>query len=113
MWWTSGAEKMLDIVMNLDDAALCSLTEGLQNLRMKAVSGENIGTVFSYSTGALLLLQHCAAIPTDAMDLLDDVMSSADCSEFTDYMKRIYFTSKCTSTVGDYMEYLDAAEAEY
>ena len=106
-------KKMLDIVMNVDDAALRSLTEGLQSLRMKDVPGENVGTVVSYLKGALLLLQNCSAIPTDAMGLLNDVMSSADCSEFTNYMQSIYFASKRTGTVGDYMEYLDVAEAEY
>ena len=106
-------KKMLDIVMNVDDAALRSLTEGLQNLRMKDVPGENVGTVVSYLKGALLLLQNCGAIPTDAMGLLNDVMSSADCKDFTDYMKSIYFASKRTNTVGEYMKYLDEAEGEY
>ena len=69
-------KKMLDIVMNVDDAALWSLTGGLQNLRMKDVPGENVGTVVSYLKGALLLLQNCAAIPTDAMGLLNDVQST-------------------------------------
>ena len=40
-------------------------------------------------------------------------MSLADCSDFTDYMKSIYFASKRSNTVGDYMDYLDSAEAEY
>ena len=99
-------------MINVNDAALRSLMEG-QNLRMKDVPGENVGTVVSYLKGALLLLQNCAAIPTDAMGLLNDVMSSADCKDFTDYMKSIYFASKRTNTVGDYMVYLDAAEGEY
>ena len=80
---------------------------------MKDVPGENVGTVVSYLKGALLLLQNYSAIPTNAMGLLNDVMSSTDCSDFTSYMKSIYFASKRTGTVGDYMEYLDAAEAEY
>ena len=80
---------------------------------MKDVPGKNVGTVVSYLKGALLLLQNCAVIPTDAMGLLNNVMSSADCKDFTEYMKSIYFTSKRTNTVGDYMVYLDAAEAEY
>ena len=80
---------------------------------MKDVPGENVGTVVSYLKGALLLLQNCSAILTNAMGLLNDVMLSADCSDFTSYMKSIYFASKRTGTVGDYMEYLDAAEAEY
>ena len=106
-------KKMLDIVMNVDNAALHSLTEGLQNLRMKDASGENVGTVVKYLKGALLLLNNCAAIPTNTMGLLNDVMSSADCKYFTDYMKLIYFALKRTNTVGDYMKYLDKAEAKY
>ena len=95
-------KKMLDIVMNDNDAALPSLMEGLQNLRMKDVPGENIGTVVSYLKGTLLLLQNCAAILTDVMGILNNMMSSADCKYFTDYMKLIYFALKRTNTVGDY-----------
>ena len=49
-------KKMLDIVMDIDDLALQSLTEGLQNLRMKDVPGENVEMAVSYLKGALLLL---------------------------------------------------------
>ena len=72
--------------MNVDDAALRSLTENLQNLRMKDMPGENVETVISYLKCDLLLLQNCAAIPTDTMGLLDDVMSSVDHEEFKAYM---------------------------
>ena len=47
------------------------------------------------------------------MGLLNEVMVSADCDEFTEYMKSIYFASKRESLVGGYMEYLDTAEAKY
>ena len=40
-------------------------------------------------------------------------MVSADCDDFTDYMKSIYFSLKRNNAVGGYMEYLDTAEAEY
>ena len=80
---------------------------------MKDVAGENVGTVVSYLKGALLLLQNCGAIPTDIMGLLNDGMVSADCEEFTSYMKSIYFAAKRTSSGQSYMPYLDAAEAEY
>ena len=40
-------KKMLDIIMDVDDLALCSLTEALQSLRMKDLPGENVGTVVS------------------------------------------------------------------
>ncbi len=96
-------KKMLDIVMNVDNAALCSLTEGLQKLRIKDVPGGKVGTMVSYLKGALLLLQNCAAIPTETMGLLNNVMSFADCKDFTDYMNSIYFSSKRTNTMGDYM----------
>lgn len=100
--------------MDMDESALRSLTEALQNLRMKDVLGENVGTVVSYMKGALLLLQNCSAILTDGIVLLNDVMVSADCDVFTAYMKSIYFASKRDSTtVGGYMEYLDTAQAEY
>ena len=49
-------------VMDVEDSALCSLTEGLQNLRMKDITWENICTVVSYLKGSLFLLQNCQAI---------------------------------------------------
>ena len=106
-------KKTLDIVMDVDDPALRSLTEAFQTLRMKDMDGENVGTVVSYIKGALLLLQNCGAIPTDVMGFLNDVMVSADCDEFTAYMQSIYFASKRDSSSQGNMAYLDAAEAEY
>lgn len=106
-------KNMLGIVMNVDDDALRSLIENLQSLRMKDFPGENVGTVVSYLKGVLLLLENCEAIPMDAMSLLNDVMSSADCQEFTAYMQSIYLASKRDNTVGGYMEYLDSAESKY
>lgn len=96
-------KKALNIVMDVNDAALCSLAERLHNLRMKGTPGENVRTVVSYLKGALLILQNCSVIPTDTMGLLNDVMSSPDCDDFTDYMKSIYYASKRTATVGGYM----------
>ena len=104
-------EKTLDIVMDVYDAALCSLTESLQNLRMKDVPGKNVGTAVSYLKGALLLLQNCSAIPTDTMGLLNNVKSSANCDDFADYMKSIYYVSKRAATVGGYIEYIDSAKS--
>ena len=75
--------------MDVYDAALRLFAESLQNLRMKDVPDENVGTVVRYLKGALLLLQNCSAIPTDIMGLLNDVVSSVDCNDFTDYMKSI------------------------
>ena len=49
-------KKMLDIVMDVDDSALKSLTEALQNLRMKDVPGDNVGTVVSYLKGGSIAI---------------------------------------------------------
>ena len=106
-------KKMLDIVMSVDDSALRSLTEALQHLWMKDVAGENVETLVSYLKGALLLLQNCSALPTDTMGLLNDVMVSADCREFVEYMQSIYFASKRNNTEQGHMEYLDSTEGEY
>ena len=47
------------------------------------------------------------------MGLLNNVIVSADCDDFTSYMKLIYFPSKRDTLSNGYMEYLDAAEAEH
>ena len=104
---------MIDVVMDVNNSALRSLTESMQNLRMKDVAGENVGTVVSYLKGALFLLQNCSTIPIDTMGLLNNVMVSADCDKFTGYMTSIYFASKCENSVGGCIDYLNAAEAEY
>ena len=39
---------MFDVVMDVDDAALRALTEGIQKISMKDIPGENIDTLFSY-----------------------------------------------------------------
>lgn len=107
-------KKILDIVMDVDDSVLRSLTEALQNLRIKDVPGDNVGTVASYLKGVLLLLHNSSTIPTDVMGLLNDVMISADCDEFTAYMKSIHFASKRDSTtIGVHMEYFNTAEGKY
>ena len=41
-------KKMSSIMMNVNDAALMSLTESLQNFRMKDMPAENVGTAVSY-----------------------------------------------------------------
>ena len=88
------------------------MIEALQNLRMKDVPGENVGTVFSYLKGALFLLQNFSAIPTNVMGLLNDVMVLVDYDEFTAYTRSIYFAFKRESLTGvGYMEYLDTVEA--
>lgn len=52
-------KKILSIVTNVDNDELRSLTEGLQSLRMKDATGENVGMVVSCLKEDLLLLQNC------------------------------------------------------
>ena len=85
---------MINIVLDIEDSALRSMTQSLQTMRLKNIPGENVATAANYLKGALMLLQNCDAVPTDTLGLLNDIMTSADCNEFTEYMKSIYFTSK-------------------
>ena len=70
---------MLEIIMDVDDSALRTLTTSLQTLWLKDVSGESVCTVVSYLKEALMLLKNCSELTTDAMELLNDIMISADC----------------------------------
>ena len=65
---------MLDIIMDVDDSALQSLTQSLQTLRLKDVPGENVCMAVSYLKVVLLLLQNYSGLPTDTMGLLNDTM---------------------------------------
>ena len=47
---------MLNIVLNVDDAALRSLVQSIQILQMKDITGGDIGTVVSHLKGAFMLL---------------------------------------------------------
>ena len=51
-------KMILDVVMDIDESSLRSLTQGLQALRLKDVPGEHFGTVVSYLKGMLTLLQY-------------------------------------------------------
>ena len=104
---------MFDVVMDVDDAALRALTEGIQKIRMKDIPGENIDTLVSYLKGSLLLLKNCGELPTDIIGLLNDIMCSAECNDFKEYMKAIYFDHKRRIKVVDPLEYLKLAESEY
>ena len=53
------------------------------------------------------------AVPSDSIGLLNDIMTSTNCKDFTKYMKSLYFTSKRDHTVGGYMDYLDTVETKY
>jgi len=90
------------------------MTQSLQILCLKDMPGGNVATVVSYLKGALVLLQNCGAIPTDTMGLLNDIMTLADCDNFTEYMKHIYFASKHNKTsLTSFTSYLNTVESEY
>jgi len=80
---------------------------------MKDVPGENVGTIVSHLKGALLLLANCNCLPTDIVGLINDTFCSAECSEFMDFIKAIYFQHKRKLQTVDPMELLTAAEAKY
>lgn len=82
---------MFDVVMDVDDAALRVVTEGIQKIRTKDLPGENVDTLVSYLKGSLLVLKNCAELPTDIIGLLNDIMCSAEFNDFKEYMKSIYF----------------------
>jgi len=42
---------MLEYVMNVENSTLHSLTQILQNLRIKDIVGENVGTIINYLKG--------------------------------------------------------------
>ena len=52
-------------------------------------------------------------LPTDTMDLLNDIMGSADCDDFSGFMISVYFNHKRKTQVITYQEYIRLAEAEY
>jgi len=75
----------LDIFIDIDDSALRSLTQNLQNLRMKDLLGENVGTIVSYLEGALLLLENFNRLSTDTVRLLNDTFYLTECDKFTNF----------------------------
>ena len=85
---------MIYIVLDVEDSALQSLTQSLQILILKDMPGENVATAVSHLKGSLMMLQNCDAIPTDTIFLLNNIKTSANCSELTEYMKMIYFALK-------------------
>lgn len=60
-------KKTLESIMDVDNSALRSLTEPLQNLRTKNFAEKNVDTEVSNLKGVLLLLKKCSAIPTNVM----------------------------------------------
>ena len=100
---------MLDIVTKNDDAALQSLVQSIQSLRMKDIAGENIGTVVSYLKGVVMLLQNCTVLPTDLAGLLNNIMLSSENTDFTSFMKLVYFDHKRKTRVIGFTKYLNLA----
>merc|ERR1740124_409077 len=104
---------MLEIIMDADDSALRVLTKSLQTLQLKDVPGKNICTAVSYLKGALMLLQNCSELRTDTMGLLNGIMISADCDEFSGFMNLVYYDHKRKTRLINHSEYLRLTEAEY
>ena len=80
---------------------------------MKDLPGENVGIIDSYMKVALLLLGTYGKMPTDVMDLLNDTFCSAQCKQFTQYMKAINFAHKRKLEVRAPIKSLETAEMEY
>jgi len=74
---------MLDIIMDVDDSALRKLAQSLQTLRKKDIQGKNVCTAVSYLKGALLLFSNTTGLLIDTIGLLNDIMRSLDCDEFS------------------------------
>ena len=106
-------KPILDIVTNADDAALRSLVQSIQTIRMKDIVGEHVGTVVSYLKGVVMLLQNCTMLLMDLINLLNDLMISAENTDFTSFMKSVYFDHKRKMKVIDSIEYLNLDEVEY
>ena len=105
---------MIGIVLDVKARALRSMTQSLEILRLKDAPKKKGLTAVSYLKEALVLLQNCDAIPTNTMELINDIMTSADCDEFTEYMKSIYFASKRKKILlASFTCYLNTAESEY
>ena len=62
------------------------MTERIKTVRMKDIPGENVGIIASYLKGVILILDNCNSLPTDVLELLNDVMTSADSKIFSEYM---------------------------
>ena len=106
-------KMMLDVVMDVEDSSLRSMTGRIKTVRMKDIPGENIGTIASYLKGVILLLDNCNSLPTDVLGLLNDVMTSAESKVFCEYMQSIYFAHKRKIKEITPREYVEFAEKEY
>ena len=80
---------------------------------MKDVPGENMGTVVSFLKGALVLIQNCAALPTDTIGLMNSTMCSTNCDKFRVFMPLVYFDHKRSSRPIAPTKYLELAKQKY
>ena len=104
---------MLDIILDINNSSLHSITQSLQALRLKDAPGENISVVVSYLKGAVILLHNCTFLPTYLIDLLNDIMCFANNDEFCAYMKVIHSNYLQKKEFINCMLYLGFAEFEY
>ena len=75
--------------------------------------GKHVYTAVSYLKGALILLQNCSDLSIDIMGLLNNIMVSADCKEFSGFMNLVYFDHQRRMRMIGHQEYLMLAESEY
>ena len=85
---------VLDIIMDADDSTLRAITTLFQTLQLKDGPGKNVCTAVSYLKGALMLLQNCSEILTNTIGLLNDIMISADCDNFSGFVNLVYYDHK-------------------
>jgi len=77
---------MFNIIVDVDASALQLPTQSLQLIYLKGIPGDNVSTVMAYLKEALVLLHNCLTLPTYTLGLLNDVICSASCDEFTRFM---------------------------
>ena len=104
---------MLDIVMYVYGSTLYSLPQSLHMLWLKDVPGENAETVASYLKGVLLLFQNYSELSTEKMYHLTDTICSANCEEFSVYIKIIYFMNKQLDKINNFTSYLNKAKQKH
>jgi len=106
-------KMMLEVVMDVEDGSLRSMTEMIKTVRMKDIPGENMGVIASYLKAVIFLLDNCNSLPTDVLELLNDVMTSDDSKVFSEYMQSIYFAHTRTIKEVSPRDYVEYAEKEY
>ena len=60
-----------------------------------------------------MLLQNYSELLINTMGLLNDIMISVNCDEFSGFMNLIYYNHKRKTCLIDHFEYLRLAGAEY